>query len=399
MGKSMIKLIFILIPFLSLSSDLVDQIDRFHSISKKFKIYTGKNYSQIKDIAARRFINLPDWEKHLADNYNIDPSLVYKPQPNIWNEWQNTAYSKVKKAIDSKKKLSFKTVTSWHKKTVAGDKDKNLVGGSLKQTSNFGANYLREWALSPQEIENIKSFVFGDKKTHLKWTELICKEDLPIKNGKLQNLNLIKNNSDCHDIFEEAKKWSSTDEMWNSAYVDIKNNDLFLEDSRYAKWFWYACWPRPEQYKASKNERLCGMITYPEPQEVESLLKLLIKRINQYVNHSKKRDKKYRHQYIENDLKFAISVQREFAAIHPFQDGNGRISRFLMDYVTSKMKLPYLFIPDMNNDYSSNLKQHFIWVKNSIETTNNIISSCLDLYKKKINNIQNSRCGFLKKLD
>ncbi len=127
----------------------------------------------------------------------------------------------------------------------------------------------------------------------------------------------------------------------------------------------------------------CGMVHYPTPNKVEMLIKKLVNKINTYFTQNSNKVSKYQRQKTINDLQFAISIQRELAAIHPFQDGNGRMSRFLMDYVTIKLDLPFLFIPDMNNDYSADFQEYYGWVLDSISKTNEILSTCIQSYSDK----------------
>jgi Fic family protein len=43
-------------------------------------------------------------------------------------------------------------------------------------------------------------------------------------------------------------------------------------------------------------------------------------------------------------------AQRWFISIHPFTDGNGRTSRFLMEWILNSIGLPPPIVEDMNND-------------------------------------------------
>ncbi len=51
-----------------------------------------------------------------------------------------------------------------------------------------------------------------------------------------------------------------------------------------------------------------------------------------------------------NHLLLAALVHLKFVSMHPFSDGNGRISRIMMNFVLSKNKYPMLNIPYSNRD-------------------------------------------------
>jgi len=402
-----------LILFLSinaLSSDPLKLIDRFRDLSKKFTEITHKDPSLIKDIAARRFINLPDWQKHLDSSKVADPTQVYSPKPQTWNHWQNTAYGIVKDQALSKEKLSFEIIQQWHKSALSGKLKEGINAGKLKVSLNYGANFLKSWALTNTQIENIKNFTFSDGKSTLEWTDLQCKEDLPITKGDIsKSYDLMASNVQCQEIYETSLKHYKKDKLWAEAKESLEKNDLFMDDNpEWARWFWFACWPRAEVFKTSFLQKIknlfkktfnrslaseskrCGMVHYPAPDKVKTLMKALVNKINVYFAQNSSKTSKHQLQKTVNDLQFAISIQRELAAIHPFQDGNGRMSRFLMDYVTIKLDLPFLFIPDMNNDYSADFQQYYKWTLDSIEETNNILSTCIEDYSNNPEEVRSS---------
>ncbi len=411
------KFIILFIAFNLFANDPVPLINQYRTLSKQFKKITGHNTSRIKDIAARRFINLPDWQEHLNESPIINPAQVYHPMPDTWEHWQRTAFHLVDKFAKGKKPLSMKQIKHWHKGSLSGKLNDGVKAGELKLSLNYGANFLQAWALTNKQISNIQNFKFSDGVSKLHWTDLKCKEDLEMQGNDIsKNYDLREHTKSCQELYETSLKYYKKDELWLEAKEKLEKNDLFSDrNPKWARWFWFACWPRSKSKKTSffqkfqdlftatrtiaEEKKRCGMVHYPGPEKVKELLAKLIDKINRYTLQNSSKTSKYQSMKSTNDLKFAILIQRELAAIHPFQDGNGRISRFLMDYITIKLDLPFLFIPDMNNDYSASFETYYSWVLDGIKETNSIIQDCIQRYQSKEKNIEDSNCGFLKTLD
>jgi Fic family protein len=75
----------------------------------------------------------------------------------------------------------------------------------------------------------------------------------------------------------------------------------------------------------------------PRPTEIEFLLKEF------FEWHNKNKDK-------INPVELAALVHLKFVTIHPFSDGNGRISRLMMNFILNKNKMPMLDIAYSNRD-------------------------------------------------
>lgn len=52
-----------------------------------------------------------------------------------------------------------------------------------------------------------------------------------------------------------------------------------------------------------------------------------------------------------NPVALAAEAQRRFVSIHPFMDGNGRVSRLVMDHALESADLPPALLRDPNIDY------------------------------------------------
>ena len=70
----------------------------------------------------------------------------------------------------------------------------------------------------------------------------------------------------------------------------------------------------------------------------------------------------------------AVLVHLKFVSIHPFSDGNGRISRIIMNFVLHKFNFPMLDIEYVNRDNYYNAlersqikKDSYIFVKHIVK--------------------------------
>ena len=85
--------------------------------------------------------------------------------------------------------------------------------------------------------------------------------------------------------------------------------------------------------------------TPPAPFEIQIL-------IDEFFNWYEKNRKK------KNPVELAAKVHLKFVTIHPFSDGNGRISRLMMNFVLNKLGYPMLDIPYENrNSYYNALEK------------------------------------------
>ena len=83
------------------------------------------------------------------------------------------------------------------------------------------------------------------------------------------------------------------------------------------------------------------LISYPSHQDVPRLLDELLTTYNPRIASART---------VEDIVSVAADFQREFVSIHPFNDGNGRTSRLLMDYILRSKGLPPSHLGNPNLD-------------------------------------------------
>ncbi|MBI2258153.1 MAG: Fic family protein [Flavobacteriia bacterium] len=80
-----------------------------------------------------------------------------------------------------------------------------------------------------------------------------------------------------------------------------------------------------------KSGVFAGKRQFPDAKKVPELIKNMLQSFNKELNLVKS---------IEDKIKLSFKIHFDFVSIHPFGDGNGRVSRLLMNYVQNFFNLP-----------------------------------------------------------
>ncbi len=102
---------------------------------------------------------------------------------------------------------------------------------------------------------------------------------------------------------------------------------------------------------------------------------------------------------LDEIINLATKAQREFVAIHPFSDGNGRTSRYFMDLVTSYFDIPPLLIHDHNDDLTSYLSRYKLLAKRGMFHSLKLAEQCLERYQLNINEVKGSKCDVVEAIE
>ena len=108
-----------------------------------------------------------------------------------------------------------------------------------------------------------------------------------------------------------------------------------------------------------------------------------------------------------DSVRLALQLQRSVVALHPFDRGNGRVSRWVLDYLLLRQGLPPALILDMNRDLSQSEEAYRIQSLNGMAQGLNLMEECLGRYEAALNSdesvrqarlraVQGSRCGLVR---
>lgn len=344
---------------------------RYKELSKKLK--KNINPLWIKVSVARRFINKSDWELEVSKNKNqASPNNPYGSDS--WGNWAETYEQQILPATSPWKPTpTVTTLLKWNKGALLGLLPDHIKVGKLKESTNYGKNVKEIDALSNEEISSLKSL-------GLKFTPLICQEKLAEQSAEW--LNTPSCQAMKTKALQESMNPKNTE--WLKVQSELSAKTL-SKDTLLTRWFWFACWPRAKMPK-SKNEKVCGMFEYPTPEVASRELAGLMREAKLFEVCARKGN--------IDRLTYVLNFQRRMVALHPFNKGNGRVSRWTMDTLGLRQGFPPLLVENMNKDLSTPLTEHKkIALKETFDDLNRL-ESCLKEYEKNgFEKTQNTLCG------
>ncbi len=327
----------------------------------------------IKDHIARRFINPPDWHAYKSRSPSvIRPEEVYEPKPSTWLNWQRTTLGPVAELARSQKPIQLSDLLKWNEDALIGTLSPHTKIGQLKNVRNIGRNIKKREALDASEIEALASL-------GLEYTPLKCEEDLP------ENIKPDLSIAECKSTKTLTHIWKF--EPYKSVASDFSGK-TFPREELAKKFYWYACWPRARAPERA-GERVCGMFDYPDVRHAGPGMKTLLQEVEAFEKCAKEPTK-------IDSFAYLLDLQRRVVALHPFNKGNGRNSRWLMDVLAERLGYPPLLVADMNKDLSTPFDKHLKGVEEETRKGLDILKNCLERHKSdNIRGVQASACGIL----
>ncbi len=304
--------------------------DRYTKVRTKLAA-EGASPDRIADAVAPRFIKIDFWEKVRAEK-DYDPWTVYDPAPMTWGKWERgreAVDGSARKNFENGRtpKLSLKWVLGLHGIDMQGLLED---AGHFRTDDVIGAAVERAKSVPTSQIETLRKNRYrtaaGDPL--VSWTQTGCYED-------------------ADAAFKEAHPKPTLDEQISAA-VEAP----------------------PKSFRdAAGVERQCGYFVYGPRLEIESQLAQWVKNVNErseaaYESHS------------ADPLLTAARAQKWFISIHPFSDGNGRTSRFAMDYILESAGLPPPILTDMDTDLLSTESEWATEIGRGMMRTLKILEAC-----------------------
>ncbi len=295
------------------SMDLCQAYDRYHAALGKLESKGITNPERISTIYGPRFINFPDWTK-LAEKNKYDPWYVYQPAPLTWEKWEVGAKVVDSLAAQNHSNSRMETIDmNWllklHGAALTGLLE---TAGVFRTGTELGKAFEKSTSLTQEQISGLNSLTYrstlNTSERLVSWHPTLCLEDKSPEEAAEYRLNPRSVN---------LGKWP-----------ELKEPKYFTGDDG--------------------KQRQCGYLLYSSSSDVAPQIKAWFEFLDSSIasinNLSANTD----------PILLAAKSQQWFIVIHPFVGGNGRVSRFVMDYFTKSLGLPAAILKDMDGDvYSS----------------------------------------------
>ncbi len=300
----------------------------FCEIYEKFQKYKSKGELRQADYVAPRFINLPDWIKN-REIKNYDPVQVYTPAPLSWLSWERgqiflnepVTWNQDQHQIAE---ISLDWIIKMHTEMM---QHLSPFTGKFRDIEEYGLVIKKNVALSRTQTDIINS----NALKIYKWQPTLClEEQTPEEQKKLkQKLN--------HPNSFEIKDWPAI--------------------------------AKDQYFKNEKGEdKQCGIILYPNFIQITPAMTQWVLNFNNKINNLS-----------GTDLLFFLSqTQKDFVGIHPFADGNGRVSRNVVEYVLLSLDLPPPIFENMDEDLYSTEAQWAQKIGEGMKRSLEILKKCQD---------------------
>lgn len=240
--------------------------------------------------------------------------------------------------IDKKKIEILKR--EFESEVKAGIKSSNLSKEDFLEIEKLRQVYNEKIScLDKEELEKFKNTFFTEltynsnaiegSSLSLEDTELILNEGLVPKGKTLREINEAKNHKEAINFLNSYK--GDLDELFI-----LKLHAIILKDisERFAG-----------KYRENPVRIFGSNVSFPSYEKVPQLVKNLVYwyKLNKNKMHA---------------FELAVVFSVKFVSIHPFVDGNGRVSRLLMNFILKKNNYPWINIYNkQREDYLKAVRQ------------------------------------------
>jgi len=250
--------------------------------------------------------------------------------------------------------LRFIDRSSWEKSKLAGEtrpwliySPRPLVWNNWFKGHKASLHLLSDSKLTHQELSKLHKMSMGNNLMSF-WSRL--KRNRP---GRIRSRSTLS-----PPAFSVKCTWK----------IPLKGHDLLLDyDLRYPSGY-------PIIYSnlktCSDGISYSGHVVYPQSRYVPMLIRNFLDDLNIWLA---KYDEGI---LVESPFKTIAKFQRRFVAIHPFGDGNGRMSRYLQDALLDYLNLPIPISADLQSDILSTLPDYQEMFVKSVFDHLDLLSKC-----------------------
>jgi hypothetical protein len=270
---------------------------------------------RLADYMAPQFINGSTWERKRF-KYEFNPLMIYEPAPATWQSWeqgyrlaeQQAHQNRINRKIAP---ISLEWLLLLHLTMMT---DLSPTAGKLRVGGEIGLALETPNAISPEQAKNL------------------------LTGGGIVN---------AHDPSMPLYTWNPTIcfNQQDSLTLDL------IRDRKQRKEFWFSIleWrsiPESQFFKDEDGQpRQCGYISYPEAYEIKQNLATWLAETNSQTQTW------WSDQPPALDPILALSrAHRHLIGIHPFVDGNGRVSRSIIGLLIKSLGLPAPVYTEMDDD-------------------------------------------------
>lgn len=297
------------------SFSICNVYERYQQLREQWQQQNQSDSQQIVGLLAPRFINHADW-MHANAKGNFNPRTIYNPQPRTWERWDIAASLILQQAHSN---INSQNIAPIAPSFIAELHSLALMGlsseaGSFRKGNELGLILDRTKGLKDDQI--LKLLAFNSMPTGirpagtplLKWQTTICwEEQTPEIRGQINEKNRL------HQVWFNPKEWPapSSNQNYLNPQIQIQH---------------------------------CGYISYPAADSINPELQRWSETLQSHTAHW------YIGDFKEDPIYTIGQTQSWLVKIHPFVDGNGRISRLIMDLLLESLELPTPLLSDMDND-------------------------------------------------
>lgn len=325
-------------PYLSENGgDLCAFADRYKEAKRRLE-ERSVNPVRIADVRAPRFISMDRWKSHTAGGFmrpsSFDPRFIYdvdaQPRGSVWAGWDRAAFQVDGLAIHVARlsergyttpyKFDPNEIRRIHAITLGAAEPR--IAGQFRSGAVLGNETRKRSAPTIEQIQVVTADNYpSDMRPGeglVTFTPTGCIDDVPLwERGRIVGAERTFR----YDLLPPALH------------------------------------PFRDEENPNKLKR-CGYYTYAHPNEVGPELAKLARdttqRMSQLLSGHGARNPGVDPIYV------AARTQRWFVSIHPFNGGNGRTSRFLMDYILQSVGLP---APTLENTMEDMLTAEREWAR------------------------------------